>query len=104
MCFKNQHTFTWGSSTTADATPLSLRCACGAMRREDVPPFLALQAENARLTEQLRSARAALQTIRDQYGKVCDGDELCHHTACGSSAGAWFVADAALRDEGHGSP
>lgn len=40
--------------------------------------------------------RAALQRIRDQFGKVCDLAELCHHTACDSSAGAWFEADAAL--------
>jgi hypothetical protein len=58
MCFFNRHTFTWGSSITFDAMPLSLRCSCGAMSREDIGPVPQLQAENERL-------RAALTEIRD---------------------------------------
>lgn len=48
-----------------------------------------LEAENEQL-------RAALQTIRDTYGKVCGEFELCAHPACNSSYGAWAVADDAL--------
>jgi hypothetical protein len=43
--------------------------------------------------------RAALQEIKDTYGKVCPYFEECHHDACRSSAGAWQVADRALREE-----
>ena len=50
----------------------------------------ALEAENARL-------RAALQTIRDNYGQVCEEFEICQHPACASSCGAWLLADDALK-------
>jgi hypothetical protein len=74
MCFKNQHSFTQGSSTTIDAMPLSLRCACGAMSREDIAPLRQLQAENARLTEQLRIATERLQAFSDQRQERYPGE------------------------------
>ena len=40
--------------------------------------------------------QAALQEIRNSYGKVCSGFELCTHPACASSYGAWATADMAL--------
>jgi hypothetical protein len=67
--------------------------------------------DSARLIAELRASQAEarrlrehLQTIRDKYGKVCDGYELCHHTACDSSAGAWFEADAALAETAPAPP
>lgn len=40
--------------------------------------------------------RAALLTIQQHYGQVCDTYELCDHPACMSSYGAWAIADGAL--------
>jgi hypothetical protein len=74
MCFGNQHTFTWPSTTTVDAVPLSLRCACGAMSREDIDPLRQLQAENARLAEQVRIATGALEAIKGVPGGLIDGE------------------------------
>jgi hypothetical protein len=45
---------------------------------------------------EVANLRGALQTIRDNYGRVCVEYELCHHIACESSVGAWMEADAAL--------
>ncbi len=60
----------------------------------DVLTLLAdLQAERTEVTR----LRGHLQTIRDQYGKVCETYELCRHAACESSIGAWFEAYAALK-------
>ena len=39
----------------------------------------------------------AFQTIKRQYGHVCDEFDICDHPACNSSYGAWSVADEALR-------
>jgi len=41
--------------------------------------------------------RAALQQIREQSGRVCDGFELCAHESCRSSYAAWSLADEALK-------
>lgn len=49
MCWGNRHNFSWGSSTAADVIPLSLRCQCGLISREDINPIQHLQAEVARL-------------------------------------------------------
>lgn len=57
------------------------------------------QGEVAALRQRIAALEAALQTIRDQYGQVCDGYELCRHRACQSSHGAWEVADAALNPD-----
>jgi hypothetical protein len=67
--------------------------------------FSQLQAEVARLRVTIKECsdcerlRAALETIRRDYGKVCTEYELCTHPACESSAGAWFEADRALHDD-----
>lgn len=34
QCWGTRHLWTWSASTTADEMPLSLRCACGALTRE----------------------------------------------------------------------
>ncbi len=41
--------------------------------------------------------KAALEEIRRDEGRVCEEYELCRHTSCGSSYGAWAIADKALR-------
>lgn len=43
--------------------------------------------------------RAALLTIWQHDGQVCDTYDLCDHPACQSSYGAWAIADAALRGD-----
>ena len=58
---------------------------------------LALE-KNAAITER-DSALAALQVIRDHYGKVCRNYELCTHDSCQSSYGAWATADEALHHD-----
>lgn len=68
MCFGNQHTFTWGSSTATDAMPLSLRCECGAMSREDIAALRQLQAENVLLQRQLKIATDFLEGLSQQHG------------------------------------
>lgn len=39
---------------------------------------------------------ASLRKIRDEYGQVCEGYELCEHRSCMASYNAWAEADAAL--------
>lgn len=73
-------------TVAADATLI-------AEMRNALPALIAaLRASQA----EVRRLREHLQTIRDHYGKVCDGYELCRHEACESSVGAWSEADAAL--------
>jgi hypothetical protein len=50
---------------------------------------------NVYRTEMLRY-RKALETILQDYGKVCKDYMECTHVACASSVGAWFIADEAL--------
>src|SRR6185437_9669132 len=51
----------------------------------------------------LRSAHArlagALQEIRRDQGRVCDGFDLCDHLACASSDASWVIADRALHPD-----
>ena len=47
-------------------------------------------------TGKLMIAITALQTINDNYGKVCPEFEICTHQSCNSSSGAWLVANEAL--------
>jgi hypothetical protein len=49
-----------------------------------------------RLAHELQQARAALKSIRDNYGQVCPEYETCTHPWCASSYGAWATADAYL--------
>ena len=49
-------------------------------------------------TTNLDIAMAALEYIKNHYGKVCESFETCTHESCGSSYGAWAVADEALRE------
>lgn len=65
MCYANRHTFMWGSSTAFDAMPLSLRCECGAMSREDTNPVQRLQAENERLATELAALSRELEAARE---------------------------------------
>ena len=53
-------------------------------------------ADLADAERQIGELRTALETIRRNYGKVCENYELCRHVACDSSVGAWMEADAAL--------
>lgn len=50
--------------------------------------------------QEVTRLRAALQTIRDHYGKVCADYALCRHVGCESSVGAWMEADRALSTSG----
>lgn len=66
-----------------------------------------LLAENAALRNWLRlmvqawqAQRAALRTIRDEYGHVCASFDTCDHAACRDSYAAWHVANEALQNEG----
>ena len=51
----------------------------------------------------LRTANAgvagALQEIRRDQGRVCDGFDLCDHLACASSYASWVIADRALHPD-----
>jgi len=49
-------------------------------------------------TTNLDIAMAALEYIKNHYGKVCESFEVCKHESCGSSYGAWAIADEALRE------
>ncbi len=42
--------------------------------------------------------RAALRTIRDNYGHVCRTFDTCNHVACRDSYRAWHVANDALTE------
>lgn len=64
-CWADRHTFNWGSSTTTDAMPLSLRCECGVMSREDVDPVKRLQARLADVESENARLVAALQVVRN---------------------------------------
>lgn len=61
---------------------------------------LTMQPEEAErfraLLEGAKQAEMALREIREQQGKVCEGYDLCTHTACASSYASWAIADAAL--------
>ena len=56
-------------------------------------------AEVSALKTENKKLRDALQEIKDKYGKVCEGFELCKHESCASSYAAWAIADAALREK-----
>lgn len=52
--------------------------------------------ERSAITGKLTIAITALQTINDNYGKVCPEFEICTHQSCNSSSGAWLIANEAL--------
>lgn len=58
--------------------------------------ILATPTDLAAACDEIERLRAALTTIKNTYGQVCDGYELCTHRACASSYGAWATADEAL--------
>jgi predicted aminopeptidase len=84
------------ASAQAQVRIAELEAGIIAERARTEAAYAAHRMAEARVSE----LRAALQTIRDNYGKVCRGFELCTHAACQSSYGAWAVADAALSARG----
>jgi hypothetical protein len=73
-------------------------CDCYDMQAHDA--LAQSQAPGSSDLSALRAERdrykAALETIRRDFGHVCPELELCEHPACQSSVGAWLTADAAL--------
>lgn len=45
---------------------------------------------------ELEQFRTALETIRRDYGHVCENFDRCSHTACRDSFSSWHVANDAL--------
>lgn len=64
MCWSDRHVWNWSAGTTTDVllSP-ALRCACGALAHGDIDPLKQLEAEVARLTEQVRIATETLNEI-----------------------------------------
>jgi hypothetical protein len=52
--------------------------------------------DRARLLGEVEKLKAALQMIRDHYGRICENSMECEHQSCASSYGAWATADEAL--------
>ena len=48
------------------------------------------------VSDDLKIAIEALKKIKKEEGRVCCNFELCTHSACSSSYGAWAIADEAL--------
>ena len=51
----------------------------------------------SKIRDDFNIAIAALEEIKNHYGKVCESFEICKHESCSSSYGAWEVAYEALR-------
>lgn len=78
-CWANRHTFNWAGGTTTDAMPLSLRCECGAMSREDIDPVRQLQASNARLKEIAEIVRSRAVLLNCGCDDHALQDEILEH-------------------------
>jgi len=55
-----------------------------------------LMDEDMKSDTTITTLREALEVIKNQYGQVCDGYELCKHASCRASYSAWATADQAL--------
>ena len=60
-------------------------------------PHRPLEDVNDELGEMLYIAVRALESIKQNYGQVCDEFEICTHASCQSSYGCWETANIALR-------